>query len=108
MKREIKGRKIATLETLNKQAAQKKQLVNVEGSCTRAYPGSDTSSLGVILSYAPEMTKHWGPYKAFVAVITIVAILSMPFVRTETSCVVLIIVLAAILTPVLAKHKNIE
>jgi hypothetical protein len=59
--------------------------------------------LSAALSYAPQLTRLWGSYRAFVALITIVAIVSLIFVRSDAILAVTILGLAAIWTPLVAK-----
>jgi hypothetical protein len=51
--------------------------------------------LASILSHAPQLTKSWGPFRAFLGVLTCMALLAMA-VRPEAALVMGVIYLACI------------
>jgi hypothetical protein len=61
-----------------------------------------------VLTHAPELTRIWGRYLAFVAVITIVTIVALIFIRNEALLALVIVVLAALWSPLAAKWLNVD
>lgn len=66
-----------------------------------------TGLVNTILSHAPELTRNWGAYTAFVAVITIFAIVVLPLIKNETAWVLVVIVLAGLWSPLVAKRLGL-
>jgi hypothetical protein len=60
-----------------------------------------------LIRHAPRLTKLWGSYRAFVAVITLGALLTLPFVRDGGVIAFTIVVLAAMWSPLIAKKFGI-
>jgi hypothetical protein len=60
-----------------------------------------------VMDQAPTFTELWGSYRGFVAVITIAALLTLIFVRSEAVIAVIVLVLAAIWTPLVAKKLGL-
>jgi fucose permease len=60
-----------------------------------------------LVGRAPELTKSWGRYLAFVAVITIVAIMAVSIASSDTSLIVLGIFVAALAASLLARVFNL-
>jgi hypothetical protein len=60
-----------------------------------------------LVRHAPKLTRLWGSYRAFVAVITMGALLTLPFVRDGGVIAFTIVVLAAMWSPLIAKKFGI-
>ncbi|HEV7879750.1 hypothetical protein [Bradyrhizobium sp.] len=59
------------------------------------------------IRHAPRLTKLWSSYRAFVAVITLVALLILPFVKDGGVIAFTIVVLAAMWSPLIGKKLGI-
>ena len=70
-------------------------------------PPSRGNWIDTIMRHAPKLTKAWGGYRAFVAVITFGAFLTLPLVRDWALVAITIIVLAAMWSPLIAKKLGI-
>jgi hypothetical protein len=60
-----------------------------------------------LIGHAPRLTRLWGSYRAFVALITLGALLTLPFVRDGGVIAFTIVVLAAMWSPLIAKKLGI-
>jgi uncharacterized membrane protein YccC len=67
-------------------------------------PSSWTEGL---IRHAPKLTKLWGSYRAFVALIMFGALLTLPFLRDGGVIAFTIVVLAAMWSPLIAKKFEI-
>jgi hypothetical protein len=62
---------------------------------------------GGFIRHAPKLTKLWGSYRAFLTVITLGALVALPFVRDGGVIALTIVVLAAMWSPLIAKKFGI-
>jgi hypothetical protein len=60
-----------------------------------------------LIRHAPKLTRLWGSYRAFLAVITLGALVTLPFVRDGGVIALTIVVLAAMWSPLIAKKFGI-
>jgi hypothetical protein len=64
-----------------------------------------SSWLGNVLAHAPQLTRSWGPFRAFLTVFGIVAMIAAA-VRPEIAYVPVSIYLVAVAAALIADHKN--
>jgi hypothetical protein len=62
---------------------------------------------GGFIRHAPKLTKLWGSYRAFLTMITLGALVTLPFVRDGGVIALTIVVLAAMWSPLIAKKFGI-
>jgi hypothetical protein len=60
-----------------------------------------------LIRHAPRLTKLWGSYRAFVALIVLAALLTLPFLKDGGVIAFTIVVLAAMWSPLIAKKFGI-
>ena len=58
-----------------------------------------------VFAYAPQLTRNWGPFRAFVTVFGVIAIIGAA-IRPEVAYVLAGIFLIAIAAALIAAHKN--
>ena len=70
-------------------------------------PESPSNWVDTVLKHAPQLTSNWGPYLAFVAIITIIAVIGLIIAKSETAVWVVTVVLAALWSPLLAAYLGL-
>jgi hypothetical protein len=68
---------------------------------------STSNWVDTVLKHAPQLTISWGPYLAFVAIITIIAVIGLIIAKSETAVWVVTVVLAALWSPLLAAYLGL-
>jgi branched-subunit amino acid transport protein len=77
-------------------------LFEIPGQGKTRSAGEGSNWIGSVLNHAQQLTKSWGRYLAFVAVITIIAIVALSIPRSDAGLMVLGVVVAALVASLLA------